>query len=191
MSLASWEAYLKDLEGHPGYSTIISDNPKEAATKAKALQYLLSTLPTRHAELVRSCSDPEVETVKLADMCGNLLDELQSPSHEIDLNAWFNMVSTGKRFIDRVLSIEKDIEEEEQRRLQELSRLKAVHMSLMQVCGDGELGMKDVEVLMDAMEAVGVLLVGSGGFEPPEEVHWLEGGAEALSNGGTQAVALK
>lgn len=159
-ALAHWETYLGDLEHQPGYSTIIEQDPKSPESKAKALQYVLFTLPERHTMLVRSCSAAELEAVQLPDVCGNLLDELQSTSHEIDLLSWFNSVTSTKKFVDRVVALEKDIREEEMRRRQDLSRLKAVHIAFTQVGRDGELGLKDVEVLVNAMEAIGVSLVG-------------------------------
>lgn len=169
-ALAHWETYFGDVEAQPSYSTVIEQDPKSPETKAKALQYILFTLPERHTMLVRSCSAAELEAVQLPDVCGNLLDELQSPSHEIDLDSWFNSVTSTKKFVDRVIALEKDIREEELRRKQDLSRLKAVHIALTQVGRDGELGSKDVEVLVNAMEAIGVSLIGPSGG-PREEIN--------------------
>lgn len=68
----------------------------------------------------------------------------------------------GKRFVAKVGEIEKGLAAEELDRKQGLGRLKAVHEALMLVRKDGELGLKEVEKLVEAMEAFGVSLVGKG-----------------------------
>ena len=160
-SLAAWESYLETLTGQPTFESIVSDNSKDASTKIKALQHILETLPSRHATLAQAYCDTEIKFAELSDTCTNLLEELQKPASNLDLSAWFKQVITGKKFISGIDAIEKDIGVEEQGRLQQLRRLKAVHVSLLAVLADGELGDKEVEVMLEAMEELGVSVAGT------------------------------
>ena len=144
------------------YESIIANGTKDTASKLKALQHLLDTLPTRHTALALSYNDPDMNFVDLSDECANLLEELQNPSSDVDLGDWFNKVVSSKRFINSVAALEKDMREEEQGRMQELRSLKAIQVSLMAVRDDGELGKSEVMALLEAMEKVGVELSGYG-----------------------------
>ena len=161
-SLSEWESYLKRLDANISYELISSNDTKDPATKVRSLEYLLGTLPSRHAQLVRSYNDPDLEAVELSELCSNLLEELQSPKSEVELGAWFSRVLWSKRFVSGVMQLEKDIKDREQGRLQELRRLGGIHFSLMIVHEDRELGWPEVEALLEVMEAVGVSLTDCG-----------------------------
>jgi hypothetical protein len=182
-AIAHWETYLAEYEDHPSYENIIPLDKPDSSTKAKALQYLLQTLPDRYAALVRSYTDLDLEQVQLPDVCGNLLDELQSENHDVDLTAWFKTPLVGKKSFDRIQSVEKEIKDMEAARKQELHRLKANHLMMMEVLSDGELGMEDVERLLDAMEAMGVLIGGVDESCSRDEPVEAEGGGSVGKSG--------
>ena len=175
-SLAAWEAYLEDVSGQATYETIISSDIKEVGTKVKALEYLLDVLPSRHMALVLAYCDSENNSSELSDVCATLLEELQKPGSDLDLEAWFSKTITSKRFIKDIVGLEKDLKDDEQSRLQDLRRLKAVHSGLMEVLADGELAVEEVDALLTAMEEVGVSLAGSGAIN--EAVDLVGDGAE-------------
>lgn len=164
-SLATWESYTETLADQPTYESIISTDLQDTSTKAKALLHLLDTLPSRHAALVVAYSDDKLEYVGLSDICTNLLEELQKPESDVELDSWFNRTLAGKKSVTTVVQLEKDIRSEEQGRLQELRRLKASQLALMSVYQDGELGDNEVEKLLDAMEEVGVHLGAAMSFD--------------------------
>ncbi|KAK3725414.1 hypothetical protein LTR37_000384 [Vermiconidia calcicola] len=144
-SLSEWESYLKRLDANISYELISSNDTKAPATK-----------------LVRSYNNPELEAIRLSELCSNLLDELQSPETEVELGAWFSRVLWSKRFLSGVMQLEKDIKDREQGRLQEPRKLKASQSMLTTVREDCELGWPEVEALLEAMEAVGVSLTDCG-----------------------------
>ena len=155
-SLAAWKEYLDTLPEQLTYEAIISNDIQNATTKAKALLHLLEVLPTRHAALTISYGDSTLNFVQLSAPCANLLRELQKPESHVELKSWFNRTITSKKLVNSIAEFERDVETEEQGRLQELRRLKAIHLGLTKVHEDGELGEKEVEKLVDAMEEVGV-----------------------------------
>ena len=161
-ALATWETYLQTLTEHPTYESIVSNTTKDIATKVKALQHVLDTLPARHKALVQSYSDTNLEPVELSNICANLLEELKNPRSGLELDAWFTKTLATKKTTTGIAQLEKDIMDEEQGRLQELRRLKAIHMSLTSVLADGELGKKEVDMMLDAMEELGVSLADCG-----------------------------
>lgn len=161
-ALASWEAYLETLTEQPTFETIIADDTKDLSTKIQAIQHLLETLPSRHSALVNSYADDKLDVMELSDHCIVLLEELQKPRSERDLDGWFDKVLSSKRLATSIKELEKELQAEEQWRAQVLRRLKGQHMALMMVRADGELGRREVEALLDAMEALGVSLIGSG-----------------------------
>ena len=161
-SLAAWELYLETFTENPTYDSIISTDTKDVTTKVKALQYLLETLPSRHTALAQSYCDTSLNFAELSDICRNLLDELRNPASDLDLNAWFNKIVISKRFVDGILTLGKDIGEQEQGRLQQLRRSKAIHVSLVAVLKDGELGKKEVDKMLEAMDELGVSLADTG-----------------------------
>ena len=168
-TLAAWEAYLDTLSKQPTYESIISQESKEVSTKVKALLHLLEDLPLRHAALVQSYCDNKLSFIELSDQCADLLQELQKPESEVDLEEWFSKALTGKKFVKEVATLENEIRDEEQGRLQELRRLHAIQTALMGVLADGELGVKEIEALLEAMEAIGVSLAGSGAVNEETE----------------------
>lgn len=168
--LAAWETYLIEIENQPTYETIISASSLDTAAKVEALEHLLSTIPLRHANLMKFCSDSNLEHIELPEKCDVLLEELLSMKKQMDFDSWFSFLSKNKRFVDRVVDMEQGIKEEEMFRKQQLNRLKALHIGLMSVHGDGELMQKDVEHLVDAMEALGVSIVGVGILDGTGEV---------------------
>lgn len=163
-TLQSWNAYIAAVSQWPTYENIITGDIKDKATKSQALKHLLETLPTRHTALVHSYNDPELGFVELSEVCARLVEELQSPDSEVDLDKDFNKLA-GTSFIKTVVSLERKIADEEQWRSQELNRLKASHTCLMTVREDGELEKGEVRALVDAMEAVGIPLIGLGPVE--------------------------
>ncbi len=168
-SLTAWEAYIAEVRQQEDFTTIISSESDDSATKAKALQHILFTLPLRHEALVKSWGDPKLRSVELSETCDRLLAQLMKYPDGTELNACYDEVIASKRFIDRVVAVEEETRECEDRRSQVLRSLKAVHINLMEVRGDGELGAGDIVALVDAMEAVGVSLVGLEGFEVRED----------------------
>jgi hypothetical protein len=155
-SLAAWEAYMETLTDQPTYEAIMSNNIQDTSTKAQALLHLLETLPTRHAALVISYGDAKIKFVELSNPCANLLQELQNPESDVELTSWFNRTIKSKKLVNCISQVETDIKTAEQGRMQELKRLKASHLSLTVVYKDGELGSKDIDKLLDAMEEIGV-----------------------------------
>jgi hypothetical protein len=142
----------------------MSNNIQDTSTKAQALLHLLETLPTRHAALVISYGDAKIKFVELSNPCANLLQELQNPESDVELTSWFNRTIKSKKLVNCISQVETDIKTAEQGRMQELKRLKASHLSLTVVYKDGELGSKDIDKLLDAMEEIGVDLGVPGAF---------------------------
>jgi hypothetical protein len=163
-SLVAWEAYMETLTDQSTYEAIITNNIQDTSTKANALLHLLETLPTRHAALVISYGDEKIKFVELSNPCANLLQELQKPESDVELTSWFNRTIKSKKLVNCISQVETDIKTAEQGRMQELKRLKASHLSLTMVHKDGELGSKDIDKLLDAMEEIGVDLAVPGAF---------------------------
>ena len=163
-SLTTWLAYVDTLTEELTYQAIISNDIQDATTKAKALLHLLEVLPTRHAALTISYGDSKLKFVELSAECANLLRELQKPESDVELSSWFNRTITSKKLVNSIAEFERNIQTEEQGRMQELRRLKAIHLGLTRVFEDGELGEKEVGKLLDAMEEVGVSLAVPGAF---------------------------
>jgi hypothetical protein len=163
-SLAAWKGYLDTLPEQLTYEAIIANDIQDATTKAKALLHLLEVLPSRHAALIISYGDSTLKFIELSAQCANLLSELQKPESHVELKSWFNRTITNKKLVNSIAQFERDVNTEEQGRLQELRRLKAIYLGLMSVYEDSELGEKEVEDLLDAMEEVGVSLAVPGAF---------------------------
>jgi hypothetical protein len=162
-TLTEWETYLEEISSQPSYGMISFNDTADTSSKIEALQYLLSGLPLRYAALIKSCSDPNLELVGLPDRCVSLLKELLSMKSEVDMGKEYALLVKNKRFVDRVTLLEKGIKDEELFRKQELNRLKGLHMSLMYVRDDGgDVPQKDFVALLDAMEALGVSIMGFG-----------------------------
>lgn len=161
-ALQSWNSHTATAAQYPTYESIISGDIKDISTKVQALKHVLETLPSRHAALVQSYNDPELDFIELSDLCGNLLEELQSPEPDVELGEDFNKIFMSKRFIKSVVALEKEIRDEELWRSQELNRLKASQACLTKVREDGELDKRQVRALVDAMEEIGIPLIGFG-----------------------------
>ena len=161
-ALEAWTSHTGTVVEQPTYESITSSNTKDISVKVQALTHVLETLPARHAALVRSYNDPELDLIELPEVCANLVEELQSPQQELELDQDFNKILASKRFAKSIATLEKELGDEEQWRSQELRRLKASHLCLMSVREDRELKQSDVAVLMDAMEEIGVPLIGFG-----------------------------
>lgn len=119
-SLATWQTYLETVAQDLSYDAILADDAKTPSTKVQALRHLLESLPARYAALRHSYCDPELEIVMLSDQCAGLLEELDNAECPVELSQWFNFV-TSKRFISTAVQLEKEMREEEQSRLQEVS----------------------------------------------------------------------
>ena len=66
--------------------------------------------------------------------------------------------------------------------MQELRRLKAIHLGLTKVYKDGELGSKDIDKLLGAMEEIGVELVVPGAFvDMVDEVDGADGEGDGMA----------
>ena len=166
-ALSTWEAYLEILKEQTAYEAIVSEGDKSTATKVKALQHILDTLPARQTALVKSHNDPNIILLELPEICANLLDELQRLEIEVELDGCFNTILTSQRLFKKVADLEKDLRNEEDCHAQDLRRLKANHILLTGIGQDGELEQEHVVALVEAMEAVGVPLFGCG---IPEEI---------------------
>lgn len=173
--LAAWETYFEEIGRQPAYETIVSSDSIDTTTKAHALGHLLLILPLRHAALVKSCTDPDIELVELPEQCDVLLQELLAMDKEMDFDALFGFLAKNKKFVARAVKLENGIRQEEMFRKQQLSRLKGLHLSLTYVREDGALAQQEVEALVDAMEALGVSLVGVGLFSEAEELGRVRG----------------
>lgn len=130
--ISSWQNYLNEAKGKSQYEAILSTG-RDDATKARALIYILQTLPTRHATLVdiydvgalRSGEDP-LEDVRLPEVCENLLSELKDPDSTVELRDWYRKVLySSDSMLHGILETEKLLQIIEQERLRELHLVKA------------------------------------------------------------------
>ncbi|KAK5164473.1 uncharacterized protein LTR77_009679 [Saxophila tyrrhenica] len=160
-SLTDWESYTHHLRTLPSLDAVTVLDPGTPATTAKVLEYVLHTLPQRHGILVKAYGDPGLDLVVLPVDCERLLDHLQDSDEG---GEWFKGFVKSKRFIGKVLRMEDEVASAEKARLQSLRRLKADWIVLKEQ-EMGRLDARKVEALVEAMEVVGVELVGVEGFE--------------------------
>ncbi|KAK4631702.1 hypothetical protein CLAFUW4_02513 [Fulvia fulva] len=159
--LKSWMIYLHSQSGAPSYEILTSDDKTDAATKIKCLRHILETLPTRHKALINAYNAAETEQVELADQCAVLLEQLQvaaevppneskaagdEDNKKLDLQGYYDQkLFRGKKFKADIAA-----------RLEELKELMTMFEELMIVREEGVLELKQVQLLVEAMDDVGL-----------------------------------
>lgn len=170
--LKSWMIYLHSQSGAPSYEILTSDDKTDAATKIKCLRHILETLPTRHKALINAYNAAETEQVELADQCAVLLEQLQvaaevppneskaagdEDNKKLDLQGYYDQkLFRGKKFKADIVAQDKEIGKLEAARLEELKELMTMFEELMIVREEGVLELKQVQLLVEAMDDVGL-----------------------------------
>ncbi|EME47286.1 hypothetical protein DOTSEDRAFT_122450 [Dothistroma septosporum NZE10] len=168
--LKSWMVYLHSQNTTPSYESLTADGNTDTNTKIKCLRHILGTLPTRHKALINAYNAAETEQVELADQCAVLLEQLKVASEvpcdesaapgddkKLDLNGYYDQkLFRGKKFRADIIAQDKEIGKLEVARLEELKELMTTFEELMIVREEGMLEFKQVQLLVEAMDDIGL-----------------------------------
>jgi len=135
------------------YSDIITQangDPKNAAAKAKALIYLLETMPARYAALAKI---NQAEPVELSETNDNLLKQLKTSPRDVKLSKAHEYLLGDPGTARQVEEQEVEMAELEMLHMESLSKLR---MPFLTRGFENFKRPQDVKAIITAMKAVGV-----------------------------------
>ena len=162
--------YLHSQNTTPSYESLTADGNTDVDMKIKCLRHILETLPNRHKALTNAYNAAETEQVELADQCAVLLEQLkvasevpygESVAASTDkrlgsLGYYDQKLFRGKKFRADISAQDKEIGKLEVARLEELKELMAMFEELVIVREQGVLELAQVQLLVEAMDDIGL-----------------------------------